>query len=271
MRQAWLIIAHNEFDILQRLVSMLDDERSDLFIHFDKKVEQQPVLKTTKGRLYILKDRVDVRWGSVSQIKAELVLLEAALKQGPHVHYHILSGTHLPLKPVNELIDFYDSHSDEEVMRCWPTDDGDADFKLRRYHFPLRNYKYGGTFQRRVCQLTWQSVIKVQKVLGIRHMKELSFVKTDNWLSLTEMAARFLTENQRRILKKYKWSFCGDEYFVASELTGRPEEFKLYDCKELLYVEFLNDTPKSFTLNEYESLQETGYWWARKFIGSHAN
>ncbi len=51
-------------------------------------------------------------------------------------------------------------------------------------------------------------------------------------------------------MKKYKWSFCGDEFFVASELATLPDQFKLHDCKNLLYVVFQYDTPRSFTLEE---------------------
>ena len=54
MNHAWLIIAHNEFEVLQRLVSMLDDVRSDFYIHFDRKVAALPELHVEKGRLHIL-------------------------------------------------------------------------------------------------------------------------------------------------------------------------------------------------------------------------
>lgn len=265
MNQAWLIIAHNEFGILQRLVSLLDDERSDFFIHFDRKVKDLPVLNVEKGRLYVLENRMDVRWGSVSQIAVELLLLKTALDNGPYAHYHILSGTHLPLKPIGELLDFYNSHDGEEVMRCWADDPGDADFKLRRYHFPLDHYKYGSAKQRRLCQFTWQAVIKVQKVLGIRHLKDEQFVKTDNWISLSEAGGHYLVAHKDKILRKYRWSFCGDEYFAASELKTSPTAFKIFDCQQLLYEEFQKDTPRTFTLADYPDLQATGYLWARKF------
>lgn len=265
MRNAWLIIAHNEFEVLQRLVSLLDDERSDFFIHFDKKVKEVPTISVKRGRLFVLDNRVDVRWGSVSQIETELVLLEAALKHGPYVHYHILSGTHLPLKPVTELLTFYDSHAGEEIMRFWPDDKGDADFKLRRYHFPLRDYKSPDATRRRLCQLAWQIVIKIQKVLGIRHLEEYKFCKTDNWISLSESACHYLVSHKDKILQRYRWSFCGDEYFAASELKSSPTAFKILDCQQLLYVEFQKDTPRTFPLADYPKLQETGRWWARKF------
>ena len=153
MKHAWLIIAHNEFAVLQRLISLLDHEKSDFFVHVDAKVREFPPLTVEKGRIFILDKRMDVRWGSVSQIETELVLMNFAKQKGPYSHYHILSGTHLPLKPIEELLQFYDEHKNEEVMRFWEDDPGDADFKLRRYHFPLRHYKFGSLFQRRSIQM----------------------------------------------------------------------------------------------------------------------
>lgn len=268
MRQAWLIIAHNEFEVLQRLISLLDHERSDFFVHFDAKVRDLPTLKVEKGRLFLLDKRVDVRWGGISQIETELVLQEYARQKGPYSHYHILSGTHLPLKPVEELLQFYDKHDGEEVMRFWADDPGDADFKLRRYHFPIKDFKSPVPWRRALSQRTWTAVIKVQKILGIRHMKDQSFRKTDQWLSLTEAACAYLVDNKKEILKKYRWAFCPDEYFIASELSHYPERFHLYDCPNLLYVKFDRESPISFPLEDYSKLQDTDYWWARKFTAS---
>ena len=268
MRHAWLIIAHNEFAILQHLVSLLDDERSDFYLHFDAKVKELPSITVEKGRLFILNNRVDVRWGTVSQLEAELLLLETARQAGPFGHYHILSGVHLPLKPLDKLIRFYEEHPDEEIMRFWPIDEGDADFKLRRYHFPIKDFKSPVPWRRTLCQRTWTAVIKVQKILGIRHMKDQSFRKTDQWLSLTEAACGYLVENKKEILNKYRWAFCPDEYFIASELSHYPERFRLLDCPNLLYVKFDRESPISFPLEDYSKLQDTDYWWARKFTTS---
>ena len=37
-KHAFLIMAHNEHDILNKLLLLLDDERNDIFIHYDKKM-----------------------------------------------------------------------------------------------------------------------------------------------------------------------------------------------------------------------------------------
>ena len=46
MKHAYLIMAHHEFEVLGKLVQALDDERNDIYIHFDKKVKNYPLLKT---------------------------------------------------------------------------------------------------------------------------------------------------------------------------------------------------------------------------------
>lgn len=269
MLHAWLIIAHNEFSILDRLVSMLDAPGCDFYVHIDKKVRNLPVLKVEQGRLFMVKDRVDIRWGTVSQIEAELKLLEYAFQEGRYSHYHIISGTHLPLKSIDEITGFFNTHAGEEVMRFWPQDDGDADFKLRRYHFPIRGFKSPNRFRRSICQFTWKCVLKVQKMLGIRHLQKERFFKTDNWLSLTEDAARYLVTRKKEILKKYRWSLCGDEYFVASELRAAGNRFEIYDFPRLLYVDFILDSPRLLSMADYSELSKTGYLFARKFSSRH--
>ena len=38
-KHAYLIMAHNEFDILEKLLLLLDDSRNDIYIHIDLKVK----------------------------------------------------------------------------------------------------------------------------------------------------------------------------------------------------------------------------------------
>lgn len=36
-KHAYMIIAHNEFDLLEILVRLLDDPRNDIYVHIDAK------------------------------------------------------------------------------------------------------------------------------------------------------------------------------------------------------------------------------------------
>ena len=55
MKHAYLIMAHHEFEVLGKLVQALDDERNDIYIHFDKKVKNYPLLKTVYKFVYSAK------------------------------------------------------------------------------------------------------------------------------------------------------------------------------------------------------------------------
>lgn len=64
-KHAYLILAHSEPEILGILVSLLDDERNDIFIHIDKKsnIIDFSNVKTDRSDLYFLKKRIDAKWG----------------------------------------------------------------------------------------------------------------------------------------------------------------------------------------------------------------
>ena len=99
-KHAYLIIAHDKFEQLKRLLLLLDDERNDIYLHIDSKAkdfcqEEFEQLLSRAGLFFT--ERTSVIWGSYSQIHSELVLLKAAVP-GHYSYYHLLSGTDLPIK-----------------------------------------------------------------------------------------------------------------------------------------------------------------------------
>ena len=38
-KHAYLIMSHNDFYILEKLLRLLDDRRNDIYVHIDKKVK----------------------------------------------------------------------------------------------------------------------------------------------------------------------------------------------------------------------------------------
>lgn len=84
MKHAYLIIAHNEFEILKRLIQALDDERNDIYIHFDRKLNHYPDCRTSYAKLTFLEERMDVRWGDISVVDAEFALFDEAYRRGEY-------------------------------------------------------------------------------------------------------------------------------------------------------------------------------------------
>lgn len=82
MKHAYLILAHSDFEILERLLRAIDDERNDIYIHFDRKVTRCPECRISHAGLIILAERIDVRWGDVSVVRAEYALFDEAYRHG---------------------------------------------------------------------------------------------------------------------------------------------------------------------------------------------
>ncbi|MBR5660186.1 MAG: glycosyl transferase [Bacteroidales bacterium] len=265
-KHAFLIIAHNEFDILRLLVSKLDDLETDIFIHFDRKVKTIPIIKTEKSGLFILDKRIDVHWGSVSQIKCELALFEEAAGHGPYEYYHLLSGVHLPLKPIGEILSLFDSWKDKCILSglCQSSPYQER-LKVRSYNLFLKHYSSMNGVLRNISQFLWKACVAIQRVLGIKRNREIVFYKASNWLSITQEAVDYILSRKKEILSTYRYSFCGDEYFIPSELMSSPLSSKVIDCKDYLLHNISRSNASTYRLAEYEDLCKTGYLFARKF------
>lgn len=68
MKHAFLISAHHQFEILGKMISLLDDDSCDFYIHIDRKTAGDPAsyLKSMikRSRLFFI-DRIIVNWGGV--------------------------------------------------------------------------------------------------------------------------------------------------------------------------------------------------------------
>lgn len=266
MKHAYLIMAHNQFLVLQELVSALDDERNDIFVHFDRKIRETPVLRTRRSRLVILRHRVNVIWGDVSQIKAEYALYKAAFEPGRYAYYHLISGVHFPLISNDGLHRWFDACNGACVLRNVPLSDEEIQMRFGLYHFFLRHLVSRNEFVNKAYHLGWRSILGLQKALGIR--RDTSFIKgkASQWCSLNEDAVRLLLQGEKQALKFFRRSFCCDEFFVRSILedSGIP---LLYDDR-ICYVEFVRTTPRVFSISDYDTLLASGALFFRKISDS---
>lgn len=66
MKNAYCILAHNEPDILKILVSLLDDENNDIYIHLDKKAscfDEKNIIDVAKMSKVMFIPRRNIGWG----------------------------------------------------------------------------------------------------------------------------------------------------------------------------------------------------------------
>lgn len=118
MRIAALVLCHIFPERINRLISSLDDEDIDVYIHIDKKSTLFDEIKSDNGKINILCDelRVDVRWGQFSQVEAELNLLRYASGRNSYDYYLLLSGMDYPLVSTEELKLFLSDNAERNYI-----------------------------------------------------------------------------------------------------------------------------------------------------------
>ena len=219
-KHAYLIMAHNEFDILRELLVALDDERNDIYIHIDKKTGDFPenyLRKSIRKSRIIFINRINVNWGGYSQIACELELIKEAKIRNRYDYYHMLTGVFYPLKSQDEIHRFFDLHQGTEFVGF----DNSKDYSWRVKYIHLFNEMGKAvSVHQKLLQHVRNKFLGLQRRLHIerKSAKNIIFKKGIVYWSITDVAACSVLEKAREIADVYKWSFCADEMFVQTIL-----------------------------------------------------
>lgn len=263
MKHAYLILAHSDWELLRTLISTLDDERNDIYVHIDAKVGSLPKLSTSRAGLEILPYRIDVRWGDVSVVEAEYALFRAAAAGGPYAYYHLLSGTDLPLKSQDEIHSFFDANSGKEFVGYTLTQmTPELVRKVCRWHL------FPGSFRRK--NILRSLFLRFQEILGIRRNRGIDFKKGTQWVSLTENGARVFLDGYPSMRRVFSHTFCADEIVVHTLIWHSPLRKNIYSldsdgegCKRA--IGWRDGCLYDWSADDYDALAGSGALFARKF------
>lgn len=272
MKHAYLILAHNEPELLSLLVERLDDVRNDIYIHFDRKLSILPDIKTQHAGLYILKDRVDVRWADVSMLEAEYKLFHAVVDSGSqYSHHHLISGVDLPLKNQDYIHSFFAQHQGKEFVGLHQRPmNSHADRALHYWHPFTRSFRGSGCVFA-IKRILRYLIVQTQVLLGIRRNTTIPFHKGGQWVSITRELIDYLLEQEDRASTIFSRTFGADEYFVPTLIWDTPFMERLFDATDesrgaMRYIGWRADGQLiDFTPQDLPVLQQTEYLFARKF------
>ena len=276
-KHAYLIMAHNEFYILERLLKMIDDKRNDIYLHIDKKVKDfdfeyyRKIVK--KSNLYFT-PRIDVSWGRDTQIKCELVVLKEAIKK-KYDYYHLLSGVDLPLKNQDEIHKFFDNCGHKDFVHfCYhnPVNDHILD-RVKYHHLFLKNIRSNNKIKLFFAQKMHSIVLRIQKLFKYSRIRsnEDMFYYGANWFSITDELARYVVSQEKFIWKLFKNTICTDELFVQTIVRNSKFYKNLYLNEDDNYAQIMRmidwkrGQPYTFKKDDFDELMNSGMLFARKF------
>lgn len=272
---AYMIIAHRQFDLLAKLITALDDERNDIFVHIDAKVRDFDFEKfkalPKRSRIYFT-PRIGVTWGDFSQVKCELILLaevDKMQKSGRAYDYvHLISGADLPIKSNNQIHAFFKENNGLQFVHF--TDDKatkESENRIRYYHL----------FRRRrnlFTKILAQIALRVQMLCGVNRLKNknIKVQKGCNWFSITGAFAAYIAQASKSLEKIFRFSYCGDEVFVQTVLLNSPFADDVYmkncgnnhlACARL--IDWQRGNPYVFRTEDFDLIKNSPAMFARKF------
>lgn len=293
MKQAYLIIAHNKVEQLKFLLSLLDYEKHDIFILFDKKAKITEKQKNdlrqivTKSSLFFTKE-IPIYWGDYSLVEAEMELFEAATKQEQYSMYHLLSGVDLPLDTAENIYNFFDSRkeynfltmvSDELYIRNKVYER--VAFKTMFPHLTVRTIN--NNFLRLVLNVYRKFEVELQRIFKIDCFKKfnLELRYASNWCSLNKNAVDILLEEKKLIASIFKNSKVNDELFIPTILQKHQLLNSVYSIEptndkptdfqgNLRYINWWDGSPHTWTSSSHDIEQlkygkKLGHLFSRKF------
>ncbi len=273
---AYMIIAHNQFELLEKLILALDDKRNDIFVHIDAKVKDFDFKRfselTEYSRVIFTDERVSVHWGDYSQVKTEYVLFSTAVThenpEKPYDYFHLISGVDFPIKSNDYIHNFFEENKGKEFVHFFDKELLPAYLnRVKYYHFFLKKRNL-------FTKALTHSIVLIQKICGVNRLKntDIEIQKGCNWVSVTGGFAHYIVEEFPKYEKFLKHSFCGDEIFIQTLLINSPFKDNLY-IKEfnndhimcMRLIDWERGNPYIFRSEDLKLIKNSPCIFARKF------
>lgn len=270
-KHAYLILAHNNPNQLQLLLELIDDVRNHIFVHIDKKSDIKPFLLNgvMKSQIDFIVDRVAVYWGDISQIHAELNLLDNVVgKTESYDYIHLLSGADMPLRTQDEIHQFFDSHIGEEFIDYCNSEFNFLDL-IEKTEYPFFGGKYLSKkdfFSKHIGRRLFSISRKLVKAFHIKNSFDVENLhKGSQWFSITGDCARWIVDRKEEIIRNFRYTWCCDEIFLQSYVMTSPYAKNISRLGNLRYIDWTRGNPYVWQNNDYDELMNSGAMFARKF------
>ena len=268
-KHAYLIMAHNDWSLLSRLLRCLDDKRNSIFIHIDKKSKFDiSFLYEPEYAECFFVERRTASWGGYSLVAVELELLSEAMLKGDFDFYHLLSGQDLPLKSQDFIHSFFDKHVGKNFILFDPNAEKNCliENRIQQYHF----------FQDAIGRKTgpWIALLEriesfslyVQRKLKVDRISHCpaKIFKGRQWFSISREMADYVLSRKKDIHRWFRYSLCADEMFLQTIAMDSPLRETIMD-NSLREIDWIRGKPYTYRKEDYEMLVNSSNLFARKF------
>lgn len=256
-KHVFLVEGYGDSSILRLVIDRFNQPEFFFLIHWDRKSERPDFSKYQHVKFI---DSISVFWGTDSQVLAEKMLFEAALKEQPSLQWiHLISESDVPMMSPDYFIDFFSKmeHSDIEF-------DGEPDDYADRvrYYMPIKKL----SFKSNIIGLTIHRAVKcANKILRINRLKKVNMpiYKGSNWVSLNR--SDLLKVVNFKNIRMFLNSSLADEVYVqtilgseclSSAYDGQSNDDTRYKTRNSRFIDWNRGNPYQFMDDDYIELQQ---------------
>jgi hypothetical protein len=263
MKIAHVILTHQNPKQLLRLVNSLVHPETYFFIHLDLKADLNAFKSCFNNENVIfIKDRVQVKWGTYSMVRATLNSFKEVLSFPLDFDYiNLLSGQDYPLKSTQSFHDFLKQNEGFSFMHYWliNTDWLDVHSRIFEYHFD--DFNFVGKFK---LAAVLNAVLPKRKL-----PYGLEPVGRSQWFTVHRVHLIYMMdylEKHPKYIKYFRLTWGCDEFFFQTILYNSVYKEQIIN-NNLRYIDWSegNDSPKTLTISDLENLKHAKDFFARKF------
>lgn len=206
MKHAFLIIAHNNWNQLCRFIKVIDSEKCDFFIHVNSKFNLQKetidavMLSAEKSKI-TFSERIPITWGDFGICEASMILLKTARNSGGYDYYHLLTGSDLLLKNIDEFDLFFENNMHCNENKNKKTNYINASIPNKKlasriyyYNFFISWWRNSNPIIRKIATLSNSILGCIQKFVGIDRWSKtgMRLYHGSSWWSVSDEFAEYL-------------------------------------------------------------------------------
>lgn len=251
MKIAYLILAHNTPNHLQRLIKSLSTESCEIFIHLDKKAKKKEFSGIQDKNVHFTENRLSVFWGDFSQVEAILVLLKTAfVNKVKFDRFVLISGSDYPIRSAVRIEQYFKDNKEKEFINLvrMPSDEfGKPISRLTTYRLRPSDGTAINLFKKCLMQIGLLPRNRNYK----KYFGDLVPYGGSSWWALTRESVdyihQFIHENPH-IVDFFKNTKCPDEAFFQTILGN--SHFKQMITGNLTYTDWSSGGSSPVNISE---------------------
>lgn len=248
MKVAVLLTAYNNFKHLNRLITVLSDDRISVFLHVDRKSSFPEDLYRNKKIVSI--KRIPVWWGGWSHQQAIINLLVEAAKYN-FDYYLLLSGSDYPIRSFDYLFKVLNEGGEFiNILKGFQAHKPEA--RIKYYYFDFFDRRNSSSLRTKLFSLVER---KLKKVCHKTSYPFNEIYHGTTWWALSNQCIRFVLDHLKEnpnFISFFKTSWCPEESLFHT-IIGNSQFFD--HCRgNLTFQDWSSSNPSIINKNHLDIL-----------------